>query len=240
MLEAVHLGKSFSAGFGRPPGYVVRGVCLAVKPGEIVGLVGDSGSGKSTIARMLAGVLSPSEGEVRLDGATSPPAGGLWRSRRRAVQMTFQDPHLSLDPLRSIFWSMREVLAAHGLARGRGTEEEIIAALFAEVGLSLEIGWRRPGEISGGQAQRVAIARALALRPQYLIADEPTSMLDLSVQAMILRLLMHLAHTRNLGVLLISHDLDVVSRCCRRILVVRNGALMEEEEKNHQPGGGVP
>jgi len=239
MLEAVHLGKSFSAGFGQPPGFVVRGVSFVVKPGEIVGLVGNSGSGKSTIARMLAGVLSPSEGQVWLDGATSSPAGGLWRSRRRAVQMIFQDPHLSLDPLRSIFWSMREVLAAHRLARGPRMEESI-AALFAEVGLSLEIGWRRPGEISGGQAQRVAIARALALRPQYLVADEPTSMLDLSVQAMILRLLMQLAHSRNLGVLLISHDLDVVSRCCRRILVLRNGVLMEEKANTHQRGGEVP
>ncbi|NNG02176.1 MAG: ABC transporter ATP-binding protein [Desulfobacteraceae bacterium] len=227
MLEAIGLEKRFTRGIRRKSVFTVSHVSLQVGRGEAVGLVGPSGSGKSTLARMLAQIIRPSAGSVRLDGvdmASVPPVH--WGSYQRRIQMIFQDPHLALDPKKTIAWTMREVFQAHGITHSRREADDRINAIFAETGLSLEIRNRLPHEISGGQAQRVVIARALTLNPHYVIADEPTSMLDLSVQAMVFNLLRMLKQQRNLGLVLISHDPAVVTAFCDRVLNIRNGSLV--------------
>jgi ABC-type glutathione transport system ATPase component len=229
MLEAVALGKTFQRRPWRRCDFEVRGISIHVHPGEAVGLVGPSGSGKSTVARMLALLTRPTHGVVRLDGRalawTNPRR---LRDYRRNIQMIFQDPHLALDPKKTIAWTLREPLLAHGIARSRSAADAGIEALLAETGLSGEIRNRRPGEISGGQAQRVVIARALSLSPRYLIADEATSMLDLSVQAMVLNLLKGLMRRRNLGVVVISHDPALVKAFCTRSYRLGEGRLLPE------------
>jgi ABC-type glutathione transport system ATPase component len=227
MLEAVGLGKRFRRGVLGQSGFTVRNISFQVHRGQAIGLVGPSGSGKSTVARMLARLIHPSEGSIRLDGIdldTLAPRRA--DSCRRKIQMVFQDPHLALDPKKSIAWTLQEALLAHRIAASRDGTDRIIDTLFAETGLSAEIRNRRPHEISGGQAQRVVIARALSLSPNYLIADEPTSMLDLSVQAMILDLLQKLRRRRNLGILLISHDPAVIRAFCEKTLYMENGTLV--------------
>jgi ABC-type glutathione transport system ATPase component len=229
MLEAVDIGKTFHRGLWRRCDFDIRGISIQVNPGEAVGLVGPSGSGKSTVARMLALLTRPSQGTVRLDGrALSLTSRSQLRDYRRKIQMIFQDPHQALDPKKTIVWTLREPLLAHGIVRSKREADARIGALLSEAGLSEEILQRRPKEISGGQAQRVVIARALSLSPSYLIADEATSMLDLSVQAMVLNLLKGLMRRRGLGIIVISHDPALVKAFCARSFFLREGRLVPE------------
>ncbi len=210
--------------FTRPVLRAVQQVSLHVAPGEVVGLVGESGSGKSTLGRLALGLLSASEGVVLFEGqdlaALKPRA---LRVLRRHMQMVFQDPFASLNPRRSIGGAIAEVLKLHRLAHG----DAEVAASLARVGLEAADMTRRPRQFSGGQRQRIAIARALAVRPRFLVADEPVSALDVSVQAGILKLLMELRAEFGLAMLFISHDLTVVEAMADRVLVLYLGRVME-------------
>ncbi|GAA3507109.1 ABC transporter ATP-binding protein [Streptomyces showdoensis] len=211
------------------PHPAVRGVSLHVARGEALGLVGESGSGKSTIARVLAGLRRPTRGQVRFDGRDISGAATSTRLRRelsRDVQLVFQDPYASLNPRRTVEQIVTTPLRVHTDLDAAGRRKRA-AELLEQVGLSASHLSRHPHEFSGGQRQRIGIARALAVRPRLIIADEPVSALDVSVQAQVLNLLMDLREELGLSLLFISHDLAVVRHFCDRIAVLRAGELVE-------------
>jgi peptide/nickel transport system ATP-binding protein len=203
----------------------VRGVSIVVAPGEMVGIVGESGSGKSSIALAVVGVGRITSGSIRVLGQlrTKPQAGPAGRAARADVQMVFQDPYSSLDPRQSIQSGLAELRYLHPERTGWITDE----ALLRSVGLHANLLQRYPHQLSGGQCQRISIARALLLQPVVLVADEPTSSLDVSVQAQILNLLLDLQSQRSFGVLFISHDLGVVRQVCERVYVLQSGVVVE-------------
>ncbi|WP_424893134.1 dipeptide ABC transporter ATP-binding protein [Streptomyces sp. XH2] len=207
----------------------VRGVSLRIDPGETLGLVGESGSGKSTTARVLAGLQRPTSGDVRFDGRDITRAAADTRLRRelsRDVQLVFQDPYASLNPRRTVEEIVTTPLRVHtGLDKGERRARA--AELLEQVGLRAAHLHRYPHEFSGGQRQRIGIARALALRPRLVIADEPVSALDVSVQAQVLNLLMDLRDELGLSLLFVSHDLAVVRHFCDRVAVMRAGSVVE-------------
>ncbi|HUZ65654.1 MAG TPA: oligopeptide/dipeptide ABC transporter ATP-binding protein [Acetobacteraceae bacterium] len=234
LLEARGLAKQFpmrgSFGpFGRRRAVqAVAEVDLSLARGEAIGLVGESGSGKSTLGRLLLGLLAPSAGTVRFDGAdlAGADAAALRRLRRR-MQIVFQDPYSSLDPRRRIGAQIADGLAIHHLVP-RAERAARVAALLRQVGLTAEHAGRFPDAFSGGQRQRIGIARALATGPDLLVADEPVSALDVSVQAQVLALLADLRRRLGLSLLFISHDLPVVRHVCDRVVVLYLGRVMEE------------
>lgn len=200
---------------GKPPFRAVKGVGFDVRENEFFGIVGESGCGKSTVAKALCGLLPVAGGCA----AFAPmPAG--------AVQMIFQDAVGSLNPRMTIGQTLAEVLAVHDLCP-RACRAARVAALLDEVGLPAEVAEAYPRELSGGQCQRISIARALSVNPRVLIADEPVSALDVSVQARVLNLLADLRARRNLTILLISHDLAVVRTVCDRLIVMNAGEIVE-------------
>jgi oligopeptide/dipeptide ABC transporter ATP-binding protein len=231
LVEARDLAKSFPLprqGFAaRPQLRAVDGVSFSIAPGEVLGLVGESGSGKSTLGRLVLRLIEPSSGAVRFEGQdiTALPPRAM-RPLRRAMQMVFQDPYASLNPRRSIGNAIDEVLMLHGMGDG-ATRRARVAELLTRVGLSAQDAQRRPREFSGGQRQRIAIARALAVGPRFLVADEPVSALDVSVQAGILALLRELQARLGLAMLFISHDLGVVEVMADRVMVLYLGRVME-------------
>jgi peptide/nickel transport system ATP-binding protein len=233
VLDVQHLTRSFRVrkGLLRSDAVpVLTDVSFQLRRGEIVALVGESGSGKSTIARILVRLLAASSGAIRLDGVDV-----LARDRRpslayrRRVQMIFQDPYASLNPAHSVGHHIERALRLH-----HRTEEPRLSArvhaLLGDVGLTPPdvIAARRPHQLSGGQRQRVAIARALAVEPDVLIADEPTSMLDVSLRVDVLNLLGRLRDQRRLAVLFITHDLASARYLADRILVLQGGRVVEE------------
>jgi oligopeptide/dipeptide ABC transporter ATP-binding protein len=210
------------------PVQAVSDVSLALRHSEAVGLVGESGSGKSTIGRLLLGLLRPTAGRVSFAGADLAEAGrAQLRALRPRMQLIFQDPYSSLDPRRRVGGQISDGPAIHRLwdRRERGAR---VAALLRQVGLAPEHALRFPNEFSGGQRQRLAIARALATAPEFLVADEPVSALDLSVQAQVLNLLAALRAELGLTMLFISHDLAAVRSLCDRVVVLYLGRIMEE------------
>jgi ABC-type glutathione transport system ATPase component len=223
VLRVTGLSVSYRGRRGQPPVPAVSDVSLAIGQAEILGLVGESGCGKSTLARALVG-LEPSAGEIVLNG--SPLSARRTRAQARAIQMVFQDPYGSLNPRRTIGSALTELLRVHRL---RPKEEcaDRVAELLELVGLPARVAAVRPRRLSGGQRQRVAIARALALEPGVLVADEPTSSLDVSVQAMILDLFADLRDRLNLAILLITHNLGVVSAISDRVAVMYGGQIIE-------------
>ena len=205
----------------------VDGVSFEVREGETVGLVGESGCGKSTTATSLLRLEEPTGGDVYFDGEDITAYGkGAQKEFRRRAQMVFQDPNSAFDPRMTVGDSVAEPLAIHGL-RDDDQQQEIVADILERVGLAAEDVTRYPHEFSGGQKQRVALARALVLNPDLLVADEPVSALDVSVQAEILALLDDLQSELGLSVLLISHDLGVVRQVCDRVGVMYLGELVE-------------
>ncbi|CAM5584197.1 ABC transporter ATP-binding protein [Streptomyces abikoensis] len=207
----------------------VRGVSLRIGAGETLGLVGESGSGKSTTARVLAGLQRPTSGDVRFDGRDISRAAAGTRLRRelsRDVQLVFQDPYASLNPRRTVEEIVTTPLRVH-TALGKEERRARAAELLEQVGLHAGHLHRYPHEFSGGQRQRIGIARALALRPRLVIADEPVSALDVSVQAQVLNLLMDLRDELGLSLLFVSHDLAVVRHFCDRVAVMRAGRVVE-------------
>lgn len=225
------LRKTFGRARGRSGGTVaVDGVSFSILPGEIYGLVGGSGAGKSTLARLVLRLLPADAGQVWVDGREilALRSRELRRVRRR-IQMVAQDPFQALHPGMTVRDLVAEPLAIHHL-RTREERLEIVARVLDEVALSTAGGLldRYPHDLSGGQLQRVAIARAMVLEPTFLVADEPTSMLDASVQLGVLNLLRHLRETRGLSALVITHDLAVARYVCDRIGVMQAGTIVEE------------
>jgi peptide/nickel transport system ATP-binding protein len=214
----------------RQPPWVqaVNGVDLDIAAGEIVGLVGESGCGKSSLGRALLRLTPASGGSLRFGGRDLLGLEGdaLMQFRRRA-QMVFQDPLASLNPRRTVFETLAEVLRVHRLC----PEAEIrarVLELMDRVGLPASLADRSSRSLSGGQCQRVGIARALAMGADFIVADEPVSALDVSIQAQILNLLVRLQRERNLTILFISHDLGVIRYLCRRVVVMYLGRVVEE------------
>ncbi|MFE2677056.1 dipeptide ABC transporter ATP-binding protein [Streptomyces hygroscopicus] len=226
LLRVRGLGVTYPGALGRPPLRAVDGVDFDIAPGESFGLVGESGSGKSTISRVLLGLQRAASGSVLFDGEDITRAT---RRRRRelaaGIQMVFQDPYGSLNPDRRI----GDTIGA-ALPRGAARRERV-AALLTEVGLDPELAGAYPDRLSGGMRQRVGIARALAPEPRLLVADEPVSALDVSVQAQVLNLLTQLRQDRGLAMLFISHDLTVVRHMCSRIAVLRHGRIVETGDR---------
>jgi oligopeptide transport system ATP-binding protein len=201
----------------------VDDVSLAIESGASVGLVGESGSGKTTVARVLCGLQAPDAGTVTFDGAALPRRRTV--EQRRAVQMVFQDPFGSLNPRRRIGSMLTELLRVHGLASG--VERDRALELMELVGLPAASLDRYPAAFSGGQRQRIAIARALAAEPRVVVADEPVSALDVSVQATVLRVFAQLRSELGIGLLLISHNLAVIQVLCESVAVMYLGRIVE-------------
>jgi peptide/nickel transport system ATP-binding protein len=236
ILEAVDLHRHYPLpreGLFSPRRTVkaVNGVSFKLEAGKTLGIVGESGSGKSTLARLLVALEAPEKGEVRFEGE---PISGLseaaLRPRRRNIQMVFQDPVSSLDPRMRIGTSIAEPLDVAEPDLDAETRHRRIAAMLERVGLGEGAMMRFPHQFSGGQRQRIAIARALVTRPKLLIADEPVSALDVSVQAQILNLLLDLKLEFGLSLIFISHDLGVVRYLCDRVIVMQAGGIVEEGE----------
>ncbi len=230
MITTEHLGKSFPIGglFNRHALHAVRDVSITVGRGETLGLVGESGSGKSTVGRLMLGLLPATTGRVLFEGqdlAAARPA--QMRTLRRRLQLVFQDPYASLDPRRTIGAQIADALVIHKLV-SPSFRPARVAALLDQVGLAPDHAARYPHQFSGGQRQRIGIARALASGPDFLVADEPVSALDVSVQAQVLALLAGLRAELGLAMLFISHDLPVVRHLADRVAVMYLGRIMEE------------
>ena len=222
MIEVEGLDITFPGGL-----QAVAGVDFRLAADETVGLVGESGSGKTTLAKALVGLIRPTSGTVRLDGRDLTALTRADRlSLRRRVQIIFQDPLSSLSPRMRIGKLLAEPLAIHGLDRQHHWPH--VLELVERLGLSETQLEKYPHQISGGQARRVAIARALAIRPTFLIADEPTAGLDVSVQGDLLNLLADLQRRFSLGILIVSHNLNVVGRITNRVAILYLGKVMEE------------
>ncbi len=228
ILEVRNLVKTYAGKSG--PVHAVKGISFAIKRGQCVGLVGESGCGKSTTSEMLVRLLDASEGEIVFDGddIAKVPARAFAKDPRRAqIQMVFQDATDSLNPRHTARQSIAQPLQRLGKLRGRALKARI-EELAGLVGLPLALLDRFPHQLSGGQKARVGIARAVALEPKFLILDEPTAALDVSIQAVVLNLLVDLRAKLGLSYLFVSHDLHVVRLLCDHVIVMKDGGIVEE------------
>lgn len=217
VLEIKHVSGGYRTPslFGRRNSYkeVLHDVDFVVRHGEILGLVGESGTGKSTLARIILGLVKPEQGEV-IHHTPRP-------------QIIFQDPYSSLNPAYTVEWSIEEPLRIYG-KYDAAERKRRVREMLERVELPEECLYAKPDELSGGQRQRVSIAAALIRRPRFLIADEPVSALDVTIQAQILRLMRNLREELDLSYLFISHDLNVVYQLCDRVLVMKEGRIVEQ------------
>ncbi|MDD1772961.1 MAG: dipeptide/oligopeptide/nickel ABC transporter ATP-binding protein [Methanomassiliicoccales archaeon] len=220
MLTVEGVSKTYRSGSFSKRFKALDSVSISLGPGEVVGLLGESGCGKTTLAKVMMKLTKPDEGRVMMDGVdvTVMPER-RFRTMRGEVQMIFQDPSTSMNPKHSVRWSLDEAYRHHG-------KECDYACMFKDLGLPPDILQRRPSMVSGGELQRVSIMRCLASDPSYLILDEPTSMLDLSVQANIMNMLLSLRDRR--GMLLITHDMDLARCVCDRVYIMHQGRIVEE------------
>jgi ABC-type microcin C transport system duplicated ATPase subunit YejF len=238
MADDLLVAKGLVVSYERPRGLFARGpqsttilhgVDIRVGRGETVGIVGESGSGKTTLGRALLGLVSPASGTVLFDGTYINALDERQRQPfRRRMQMIFQDPMSSLNPRHTIGRILIEPILLHGLAKTRSDALDLVYNVLDRVGLSRITIDRYSYELSGGQRQRVGIARAVVLRPDFVLADEIVSGLDVSTQAQVLRLLKELTGEMHLALAFISHDLSVVRSICQRVVVMRDGRVVEE------------
>jgi len=233
LLEVEGLTKHFpvkSGIFGRTSAHVraVDGVDFHVKEGETLAVVGESGCGKSTVGRLVLRLIEPSAGQVRFEGDDLLALDqDQMRARRRRLQVIFQDPYASLNPRMRVLDIVAEPLIAHGFVRKADEARDEIGELLRLVGLPHDAYDRFPHAFSGGQRQRIGIARALALKPEFIVADEPVSALDVSVRAQVVNLLQDLQQELGLSYLFIAHDLSVVRHISHRIAILYSGRLVE-------------
>jgi peptide/nickel transport system ATP-binding protein len=241
VLEARGLTKHFAVhgGAGRPQGrrpdtpvpvvHAVDDVSLALTPAQVTAVVGESGSGKSTLARLLAGLIMPTAGELLLGGRPVRGGGRRRIAYTKTVQMVLQDPFASLNPIHDVYYHLSRPFQVHGLAKGGADLDTKIAAVLERVALTpADAFWHKyPHELSGGQRQRVAIARALAVAPRVLLADEPVSMLDVSIRLGVLNLLGDLRDREHLALLYITHDIASARYLADTITVMYAGQVIE-------------
>ena len=226
LLSVEHLSKRYVDASGRAV-LAVNDVSFDLAPGEVLGVVGESGSGKTTLGRMLIRLLAPTAGLIRFEGKDfATLRGKALKAMRRNVQMVFQDPFGSLNPRHRVGYILAEPLIVHGGMPPEAIKTRV-GELLAMVGLPAASVERYPHEFSGGQRQRIAIARALALGPKLIIADEPVSALDVSIQSQVINLIADLRAQLGLSMIFISHDLSVVRHVSDRIAVMQAGAMVE-------------
>lgn len=228
MLEVKNLSKEFENRlFSREKIQVVKNVSFSIPCGKTVGIAGNSGCGKSTLARMIAGLLQPTSGQILFEGQDIENA---WKRKERScrIQMIFQHPENALDPSMRIRDSLLEPLYIHRLFRDKKGMEKKLSEVMELAHIEEELLGRYPHQISGGEAQRVCIGRMLMLNPSLVLLDEPTSMLDVSVQAYVMNLLRDLQEKMGFTYLIISHDLEVLRWICDEILIMNHGEIVEK------------
>ena len=226
LVEAADLHQSFKSREGRV--HAVNGVSFVVNEGESVGLVGESGSGKSTVAKLLVRVQEPTQGTITFKGRdVTHLSGRKFKPLRKSIQLVSQEPTMALKARMTVEKALTEPLRAHDIVPKNDRHERVLQ-LMEQVGLEPELIDRRPDQLSGGQRQRVGIARAIATNPEFLILDEPTASLDLSMRLQILALLHKLQSELDTTFLFISHDLGTVRSLCTRVLVISKGEIVEQ------------
>ncbi|MEB3100644.1 ABC transporter ATP-binding protein [Ferviditalea candida] len=227
LIEVERLKKFFHLGRGRTI-KAVNDISFSIRQGETLGLAGESGSGKSTAGRTILRLYEPTEGLVKFDGRNIfSLSGSQMKALRREMQMIFQDPYASLNPRLSVRDIIGEALDIHKLAHSKTERNKRVEALLDRVGLNPGHAHRYPHEFSGGQRQRIGIARALAVDPRFIIADEPISALDVSIQAQIVNLMLDLQRESGLAYLFITHDLSMIKHISDRVAVMYLGRLIE-------------
>ncbi|MFQ6066782.1 MAG: ABC transporter ATP-binding protein [bacterium] len=236
LLEVKNLKKYFLTGRGmfsrKEMVRAVDGVSFSIKKGETLGLVGESGCGKTTTGKLILRLLEPTDGEVLFDNEEIFTLDKLrMKKLRRKMQIIFQDPFASLDPRKTVGYTISEPLKIHGIAQRTARLEKTLE-LAEKVGLTAEQVRRYPHEFSGGQRQRIGIARALAVNPDFVVADEPVSALDVSIQAQIINLMMDLQEEFDLTYLFIAHDLSVVKHASDRVAIMYLGKIVELASKD--------
>jgi len=237
ILSVSDLAVTFYSGqprwFGKREGFnALSGISLEVQQGEVLGVVGESGSGKSTLAKAIAGLVNPTNGSMKFRGKELPRARNRSRTHpsRQQIQMVFQDPYSSLNNRRTVEDIVAEPIRFYRLSTNKQEIRKLVASVLDLVEMPQQSMLKYPHQFSGGQRQRIAVARALVARPQFLICDEPTSALDVSIQAQILNLLKDLQQEFELSIMFISHNLAVIRQMTDRVVVLKNGQLVETAE----------
>ncbi|MGF3227200.1 ABC transporter ATP-binding protein [Facklamia sp. P12932] len=231
ILQVKHLKQYYHQGTDKEV-KAVDDVSFEIFPGETFGLVGESGSGKSTIGKAIVNLYQPTSGEIIFqDKALSSSYNKKERLKfHKEIQMIFQDPYASLNPRMKVRDIIAEGIDIHGLAQSKEERDEKVNRLLEDVGLTIDHAGRYPHEFSGGQRQRIGIARALAVEPKFIVADEPISALDVSIQAQVVNLLQELKESRGLTYLFIAHDLSMVKYVSDRIAIMNRGRILELAE----------